>query len=243
MASGESTQLFLGLLSASIIALLAAILLFALLSSAWVVVVAGAGAMAVVGLAAVGSLAWSLHRHTLHPVIEKAARGLIRVLYPVALGLGHMTGKSRDDVQASFIAVHNRLAEMKTVRAEPGEVLVLLPHCLQWHDCPHKITYAVDQCVRCRQCGIAQLLELRDRYGFQLAVATGGSAARRLIKEQRPKVVVAVACERDLASGIQDVQQIYVRGVTNERPNGPCFDTQVDAAQVEAVVLDVIRKE
>ncbi len=240
MANGESTQLFLGLMSASILLLLTLVLLATLVSSAWVLVTVAAGVAALVGLSAVGILAWGLRKRALHPKIEQASQLFIRFLYPIALFLGRVTGKSRDAIQASFIAVHNRLAELKEIQVVPEDVLVLLPHCMQWHECPYRITYSVEQCRRCHQCGLAELLNLRDQYGFHLAVATGGSAARRLIQEQRPQVVVAVACERDLASGIQDVQQVYVRGVTNERPNGPCFDTQVDIAQIEAVVVEVL---
>jgi hypothetical protein len=43
---------------------------------------------------------------------------------------------------------------------------------------------------------------------------------------------VAVACERDLSSGIIDSYPLPVLGVTNERPFGPCFNTKVDLGQV-----------
>ena len=43
---------------------------------------------------------------------------------------------------------------------------------------------------------------------------------------------MAVACERDLTSGIQDSYPIPVIGVLNERPFGPCRNTRVDLAAV-----------
>jgi hypothetical protein len=42
-----------------------------------------------------------------------------------------------------------------------------------------------------------------------------------------------VACERDLSSGIQDSYPLPVFGIINRRPNGPCYDTQVDLEKVE----------
>ena len=47
--------------------------------------------------------------------------------------------------------------------------------------------------------------------------------ARQMVKEIRPKAIIAVACERDLTSGIQDVFPLPVIGVLNERPFGPMF--------------------
>ena len=46
---------------------------------------------------------------------------------------------------------------------------------------------------------------------------------------------MAIACERDLTSGIQDVYPLPAVGVMNLRPNGPCFNTHVD--------LDEFRRE
>ena len=66
--------------------------------------------------------------------------------------------------------------------------------------------------------------------------ATGGSIARRLVLERRPKCLIAVACERDLTSGIQDVAPLPVLGIFNTRPFGPCLDTDVAVPEVEAAL-------
>jgi hypothetical protein len=46
-------------------------------------------------------------------------------------------------------------------------------------------------------------------------------------------MIIAVACERDLSSGIQDSYPLPVFGVINHRPHGPCYDTLVDLDKVE----------
>jgi hypothetical protein len=46
-------------------------------------------------------------------------------------------------------------------------------------------------------------------------------------------LIIAVACERDLSSGIQDVYPLPCFGVLNQRPHGPCLDTQVPLEHVE----------
>ncbi|WP_242864780.1 DUF116 domain-containing protein [Youngiibacter fragilis] len=46
-------------------------------------------------------------------------------------------------------------------------------------------------------------------------------------------MIIAVACERDLSSGIQDTYPLPVYGILNKRPKGPCLDTLVPLKQVE----------
>lgn len=163
----------------------------------------------------------------------------VNSLFPLALSLGKMLGIDKEKIRASFIAVNNQLVHSRGVHVKPEEILILVPHCLQWSDCPHKITTDVNNCKGCGKCPIKDLHSLANRYGAKLAVATGGTLARSFIKRYHPKAVVAVACERDLTSGIQDVP-LPVMGVLNIRPNGPCFNTKVDVAEVEKYLREFI---
>ena len=99
--------------------------------------------------------------------------------------------------------------------------------------CLYKVTWdKIENCRLCGECCIPSFLELKKRYGVDVAVVSGGSAAREIIKQKNPKAVIAVACENDLVSGLRDVHGIPVFAVLNQRPAGPCRDTTVD---VEAV--------
>ena len=46
-----------------------------------------------------------------------------------------------------------------------------------------------------------------------------------------------MACDRDLASGIQDTYPLPVYGVLNERPKGPCLDTLVPLDELEQAIV------
>jgi hypothetical protein len=61
-----------------------------------------------------------------------------------------------------------------------------------------------------------------------------------VIVEKRPKLVIAVACERDLTSGIKDCYPLPVIGILNDRPNGPCFNTNVDLVKIEQALHSVL---
>ncbi|MDI6854126.1 MAG: DUF116 domain-containing protein [Deltaproteobacteria bacterium] len=158
---------------------------------------------------------------------------LIKLLLPLMTGVGRLFGINKDQVRRSFIEINNQLLLAQHPKATADELLLLMPHCLQFHECQFRITGNVVHCKRCGKCPIKGLAELSDKYGVGLAVATGGTLARRIVVERRPKLIIAVACERDLSSGIQDSYPLPVFGITNYRPNGPCFDTLVNLERVE----------
>ncbi len=160
----------------------------------------------------------------------------INIFFPVALALGRVFNIDQDRIKSSFIEVNNYLVRSKALKLFPEQVLLLAPHCLQKSNCPHKITTDVDNCQRCGGCVVCDLLDLRDRYGIKVGMATGGTLARKYVREYHPRAIVAIACERDLTSGIQDSDSIPVLGVTNERPFGPCFNTCIRVSVVEEAV-------
>lgn len=160
-------------------------------------------------------------------------RGIvIEVLFPIMIVLGRMLGFSKEKVQQSFVEVNNLLVKAKCSEARPKRLLLLMPHCLQFNDCAIKVTSDASKCKACGKCKIKELVELSNKYGVHLSVATGGTLARRRVAEAKPEAIIAVACERDLTSGIQDAYPLPVIGILNERPFGPCFNTSVDIAKV-----------
>lgn len=160
----------------------------------------------------------------------------VRILFPLALAVGRLLRIDPDTVRASFVAMNNALVRASARLIRGDNLLLLLPHCLQSFECPHRVTSEVRNCRLCGKCEISDLISLCDTYGIRMSIATGGTLARRVIVETRPKAIVGVACERDLTSGIQDAYPIPVMGVLNERPHGPCRDTTVDLARVEGAV-------
>lgn len=161
---------------------------------------------------------------------------VVRYLFPAIIVFGRLLGVDRDTLQQSFIVLNNQLVRAKKLRVPANRTLLLLPHCLQLFDCAIKITGAVDKCRRCGRCAICALSELAEAQGIDIAVASGGTLARKIIVERRPQLIIAVACERDLTTGIRDAYPLPVIGVLNQRPHGPCCNTQVFLPELEAVL-------
>ncbi len=165
---------------------------------------------------------------------------LIKILYPMAFFITSIFRINRDKMQSSFIEINNFLLFSLNKKAALDRILILLPHCLQLHNCKAKITDDIHNCLNCGKCNIKELATLSDTKGIFIAVATGGTLARRVLEEKHPKAVIAVACERDLSSGIIDSFPLPVYGLTNIRPNGPCRDTLVDVEALRGLIEKII---
>ncbi|WP_460177423.1 DUF116 domain-containing protein [Thermodesulfovibrio hydrogeniphilus] len=166
---------------------------------------------------------------------------VLRVLYPILMLVGAFFKSKKSEFQALVVKLNNSLVMKNPVYAE--KILILLPHCIQNSKCDVRLTFDVFKCKRCGKCKIKDLIELAERHGVAISVATGGTIARKVVKEVRPDAIVAVACERDLSSGIVDTYPLPVIGITNERPYGPCIDTTVDLKKVEKAIEWLIKSK
>ena len=175
---------------------------------------------------------------------NRRIRGVvIRFLFPLLVLVGKCIGIKKDQVRRAFITINNQLVLSENPRVSPEKLLILLPHCLQNHECVVRITGEVQNCKGCGDCKIKDLVALSEKYRVHMSVATGGTLARRIVVEKRPKVIIGVACERDLSEGIQDTYPIPVYGILNKRPFGPCFDTDIDLDLVEKGLITFLGYE
>lgn len=165
---------------------------------------------------------------------------VIKFLLPMIEFVGRVLGLDKDRIRQSFIAMNNSLVISQKYKVRPDRILILLPHCIQLFDCEIKVTGDVNKCVLCGRCDIKGLVQIGRKYGIDISVATGGTLARKVIVEKRPKLVLAVACERDLTSGIKDCYPLPVIGILNLRPHGPCFNTIVDVTAIDAALQQVL---
>jgi hypothetical protein len=149
-----------------------------------------------------------------------AEQGLLLKTLRLASRVGEMFGVQRDWTDNAAVAVYNRLAWAREWRVRANELLILIPRCLS-------------------RASLDGVMDIAKRYNVAAFVATRGAYARQVIRERRPKAVVAVACERDMVSGLHDVAgRLPVLGLTMQLPNGPCKDASIDLTKME----DFVRK-
>ena len=152
-----------------------------------------------------------------------AERGLLLKTLRLSSRVGEVFGVQRDWTDNAAIAVYNRLAWAREWRVRANELLILIPRCLS-------------------RAALDGVMDIAKRYNVATFVATRGAYARQAIRERRPKAVVAVACERDMISGLHDVAgRLPVLGLTMQLPNGPCKDASIDLVKMEEFVRKYLR--
>ncbi|MTI67598.1 MAG: DUF116 domain-containing protein [Firmicutes bacterium] len=166
----------------------------------------------------------------------KIFKRFLSFFYPLLINVSKLLQLDIDSIRRVFTKINNLMILAKDIKVRSNEILILLPHCLQYSKCQYKITNNIENCRLCGKCNIKDILGLCNKYNVKCVVATGGTLARAWIKKYKPKAIIAVACERDLTSGINDAKVLPVLGVVNERPNGPCFNTRVNIDKLEDAI-------
>jgi hypothetical protein len=135
----------------------------------------------------------------------------------------------------------NRLrGRMAPRRYAAGNVLLLLPHCLQRQGCPELVKEAIRNCKGCGRCKVKELKELAERMGVRARVASGGREALECARSPGVRAILAVACSKELAEGIRGAFPKRVVGILNSWPHGACKNTDVDVGQVEAALREIV---
>jgi len=171
-------------------------------------------------------------KHSIRPS-HKLIRFSINVLFQVNVFLGQLLLISKDRVEESFIHVNNAFLKVGKQKFRAEETLILLPHCLQNYDCVHRVVNNIDNCTECGKCVIMEFKNISKKCAVKIVVVPGGTLARKTIAETRPKCIVAVACHRDMVDGLLETFPLPGYGVLNERPHGPCINTNVDVGKIK----------
>ena len=154
-----------------------------------------------------------------------------------------LTGSDPADVDRRLVARNNARVLARCRRNPPQSVLLLLPHCLQWADCPHRIVWNINNCRGCGRCTIKDLIELAEGSGCELRIALSSYRAVEIVREVEPDLTVAVACERELIDGIVAVDGRPVYCIFNQRPEGYCRNTACDIDEIRAALNELLGYE
>lgn len=165
---------------------------------------------------------------------------LIKFFLPIMIMVGGILRVPRIKIEQTFIELNNQLVLAMKRKIRPEKLLILMPHCIQYDNCKIKVTRNVKNCVGCGKCEIGELVSLMQEFNISLFISTGGTVARRKVYEERPHAVIAVACERDLTSGLQDAYPLPVYAIVNKRPRGYCMETGVAIGEVRQAIIDLV---
>lgn len=168
---------------------------------------------------------------------------IANLLFNPVIFIASSIGIPKNEIRKIFVKLNNSYIYSNEYNFNSEDILILIPHCIQKNSCKLKVTNKIENCAKCGLCNVSDLVKLKEKTRINVFIATGGTLARKIIIDNKPKAVIAVACERDLTSGIQDMKHIPVLGVFNKRPNGPCVDTLIDIHEIENAINFLTNKK
>ncbi len=164
---------------------------------------------------------------------------IMRPFWLVVISMGKLFTNGENYLWQGFISFNNALFRLRLKAMNRNKILMLLPHCLQLHTCGIKITGDIGMCKECGRCIIGDLKRISINKGLSTFVATGGTLARKIVRDAAPDIIIASACEHDLGWGIFDIFPAPVYGILNERPEGPCKNTLLNIKEVEGILDEI----
>jgi uncharacterized protein len=129
-------------------------------------------------------------------------------------------------------------------RIIPSERILLLPHCLRKSNtCQAKYDINGLQCAECNpDCSVNILRSKALKCGYKgVCIAPGGRLAIKFVEEYKPKAIVAVACNRELEEGIEEIKKIAADNIQPTMVIVPllkdgCIDTEVDSQRAIEII-------
>ena len=177
----------------------------------------------------------------MHKILSVVIGKCIKLVMSIAIQLAAVFKLDKDMIRGFFVDFNNIMVEARGSHYAKEQILILVPHCLQWSECKHKITNDPNNCKHCGKCTIQDIIDLSNAYGVRLCIASGGTMARKAIKQHKPHLIISVACSRDLIAGILDVESIPVIAIENTTPKGPCVDTQICVERIAETLRKAIK--
>lgn len=147
-------------------------------------------------------------------------------------------------LKKNFIKMNNSIFKILKRTPVPAQnVLLLFPHCLQASSCKQNLMQSLDNCLRCGQCKVGELLKIRDEFKVACVIAGGGRQAVATARQPWVKAIIAIACEKELFEGIMATAPKSVFAIHNSQPHGFCKNTDVDMNQIRQAILRFVKGE
>ena len=143
--------------------------------------------------------------------------------------LANKVGVEEKELFELYVEAKNR-AQLDSFASTPyNERIVLLPQCLRAKDCPAEIGKYGYQCKQCGKCSIANIVKTTKELGYKgTFIMPGGSLAKTIMVDLKPKASLGVACSKELVMGSYLCEKVGVIGQGVKLLKDGCINTVVD---------------
>ncbi|PVX26196.1 MAG: hypothetical protein CW716_06535 [Candidatus Bathyarchaeum sp.] len=197
--------------------------------------------MHLVSLSKVNEASAHVFQEEAHPMEQPEDSSIMRVVKKIAKTklsslaihkleqLANKVGVEEKELFELYVEAKNR-AQLDSFASTPyNERIVLLPQCLRAKDCPAEIGKYGYECKQCGKCSIANIIKTTKQLGYKgTFVMPGGSLAKTIMVDLKPKASLGVACSKELVMGSYLCEKVGVIGQGVQLLKDGCINTVVD---------------
>jgi hypothetical protein len=146
-------------------------------------------------------------------------------------------GVEEQELFQLYVEAKNR-SMIESFAATPySERVVLLPQCLRAKDCPAEIGKYGYECQQCGRCSVAKIVQMTKDLGYKgTFILPGGSLAKKILVELKPKASLGVACSKELVMGSYLCEKVGIIGQGVNLLKDGCINTIVDMKALKVAV-------
>jgi hypothetical protein len=128
-----------------------------------------------------------------------------------------------------YVKTKNNASREQFASTPYTERILLLPQCLRYKECPAELGEYGYKCQECGKCNLIKIIHLAKTLGYKgTFILPGGSIAKKIFLEMKPKASIGVACSKELILGSFLCEKLGVIGLGIALLRDGCVNTLVN---------------
>lgn len=167
-------------------------------------------------------------------IFPKGLLFIIDTLYSPFKSIAKLLKLDEHLIDNMSIEIRNDINKKKFQQIPAKETLIFLPHCLRHRDCPATLQKDGVNCTCCGLCSIGVIKKKAEPKGYKLYIVPGSSFVKKIVRENKFKAVVGVACHEDLNQIMMLLSDFCPQGTLLKKTG--CYETKVDVSEVLKII-------
>jgi hypothetical protein len=143
--------------------------------------------------------------------------------------LATKVGVEEKDLFQLYVETKNRSLVKNFASTPYNERILLLPQCLRAKDCPAELGKYGYECQGCGRCSVEKIKHVSENLGYKgTFILPGGSIAKKILLDVKPKASLGVACFKELVLGSYLCEKLGIIGQGVALIRDGCINTIVD---------------
>lgn len=163
-------------------------------------------------------------------VFPKFILFVVDLLYSPFKTISRLLKMDEHYIDSLAIRVRDDVNKEKFRKIPAEKTLIFLPHCLRHKNCPATLQKEGLNCTKCGLCSIGVIKKKADPLGYKTYIVPGSSFVKKIVRENKFKAVIGVACHEDLNQVMMLLSDFCPQGVLLKKTG--CFETSVNVKEV-----------